>query len=897
MTPLLTVAGLIGFAYGAAAWLTALGLPAPDGALTRALDPVTGGLALLAAIALLGDRGRGRPGAAALLVVAGLTAAPLWPRPMPLWMLVPLGAWLAIHMALVHRATPMRLRLAALVAAFLLTMAVSSLVAEALRLTLVYGWSGVHPMPTPTAGAWAVLGVQLLALAEALRPDRRSVEEKVTYIGIGFLVLVALATAVVTLAALQTQVERSLYQQQRMVARNRELIFHYATERLYAQGGSLLRDLEFAALTDRLQKRADPATGRAVFDRLREHLPVRSLRAFRLKAPDGRVLYEDGDFTPADTLWRDSRSAVDLELSWAEGVPFARLHLRVELPGRGHVGDLELETAVPAWEQLVSDTYDLDDTGRMTVCGFDGQTVHCFQSGSGSGVWHPAAGTHAAAAIDAAFNGGTSPDWDPLILDDFGPRPVVAVYGPVGRVGMAMGVAGNGLVMMVTREARAFYAPVRQRWQKIVPALLGIVLVAGLALRRIVRPLVRALRDQEARFRALTVLSSDCYWQTDAAFTLRELVGQNLAASGMQPEHWIGRRFTELPLHGDDRGAVEAMVEAMQRGEEFSEVPVRVVDGERPPTWLVLSGAPQRDERGRFVGYRGVGRDITAQREAEERLRRAQQDLLRAERLASLGSLVAGVSHELNTPIGNCKVAASALADQVAQFQAQVVEGRIKRSDLTEFVGYVRDTTDLLRRGLERAASTIGKFKTVAVDQSSDRRRRFLLDRTVGDIASLLVPVLARRGIGLSVDVPAGIELDSHPGALGQVIDNLVMNAITHAFEGREAGQVHLAAERLPRERVRLTVSDDGHGMSEAVLNHAFEPFFTTRLGVGGSGLGLYIVRNIVHEMLGGSIAAHSQPGQGTWFVLEFPQVSPHTAPPSPEAVRPATPGPGNPLS
>lgn len=256
------------------------------------------------------------------------------------------------------------------------------------------------------------------------------------------------------------------------------------------------------------------------------------------------------------------------------------------------------------------------------------------------------------------------------------------------------------------------------------------------------------------------------------------------------------------------------------------------------------------------------------------RLEQAGQDLAEAEKLASLGSLVAGVAHELNTPIGNALTTATALEHEAQGMRAQVAAGAIRRSVLEGFIARCADMADLLTRSCQRAAELISSFKQVAVDQTSEQKRAFLLDELVGDNIAALRPSHKHARWTFENTVPPGIRCESYPGPLGQVISNLLQNAALHAFELGDPGSITVSALREDAHVV-ITVSDTGKGMTADVLARIWEPFFTTRLGQGGSGLGLAICRNIVSGVLGGTLNAASAPGQGTRFVLRMPLAAP----------------------
>jgi PAS domain S-box-containing protein len=258
-------------------------------------------------------------------------------------------------------------------------------------------------------------------------------------------------------------------------------------------------------------------------------------------------------------------------------------------------------------------------------------------------------------------------------------------------------------------------------------------------------------------------------------------------------------------------------------------------------------------------------------------LQRAQSELVRSEKLAALGALVAGVAHELNTPIGNCITVASTLDEQVALFVESLQHG-VRRSTLESFTGSARLAADILLRNLRRASELVVSFKQVAVDQTSSQRREFALEEVVAEILLTLQPTIRKSHFVVDYEIPAEIVCDSYPGPLGQVVANLINNALLHAFEGREQGTVRISARMLADAYFELTVADDGCGIAAADQSRIFDPFFTTKLGKGGSGLGLHIVYNLVTGVLGGDIAVYSESGRGARFVIAAPLVAPMSA-------------------
>ena len=252
----------------------------------------------------------------------------------------------------------------------------------------------------------------------------------------------------------------------------------------------------------------------------------------------------------------------------------------------------------------------------------------------------------------------------------------------------------------------------------------------------------------------------------------------------------------------------------------------------------------------------------------------AKDELIQSERLAALGRMVAGIAHELNTPLGNGRIAVSALADRLARFEASLAEG-LRRSELDAFIASVRTSSGIAEHNLRRAADLVGSFKQVAADRTASRRRKFQLREAVDEVFLTISPTMKHLHVSLSAHVPEFLWLDSYPGELGQALTNLIENAVAHGFKDRAHGSVAVTADLDERDQIVLEVRDDGCGMTEDVARKAFDPFFTTALGQGGTGLGLFITHNAVTNVLGGTISLHSRPGAGTVFELRIPRVAP----------------------
>lgn len=256
-------------------------------------------------------------------------------------------------------------------------------------------------------------------------------------------------------------------------------------------------------------------------------------------------------------------------------------------------------------------------------------------------------------------------------------------------------------------------------------------------------------------------------------------------------------------------------------------------------------------------------------------LRHTQDELVRAETLASLGALVAGIAHELNTPLGSSVLIASTLREQLLSLQRELAGGALRKSALSQFVSDADEACILLASSLQRARDLVASFKTVATDQASARRRTFDLAELIEDVIQTLRPGFKHQPIEIKTMLEPGVRMDSLPGPVCQVVTNLVHNAVLHGLDPTTGGTLRIACCALDDERVSIEVSDNGRGIPAEHLSRIFDPFFTTRLGAGGSGLGLSIVHSLVTGTLGGAISVESSPGQGSSFSLVLPRLAP----------------------
>jgi PAS domain S-box-containing protein len=304
--------------------------------------------------------------------------------------------------------------------------------------------------------------------------------------------------------------------------------------------------------------------------------------------------------------------------------------------------------------------------------------------------------------------------------------------------------------------------------------------------------------------------------------------------------------------------------------------------------WLV-NKLPLLDAEGEIESIVTVALDIGERKRGEQEMRKAkdaaeaalrnlretQNSLIEAEKLAALGRLVAGVAHEVNNPVGISLTVASSLERKTAMFAAEVERGDLRRSRLTDFLETSRDASSQLVANLNRAAELIQSFKQVAADRNYSDQRTFDLGDLTEQVVMSLRPGLRKHHLTLTVDCQPNLVMNSYPGPYGQVLTNLFLNSVAHAFPDGRPGAVDIQVRASGKDNVEILFADNGCGMSLDVRRRAFDPFFTTRRDQGGTGLGLHIVYSIVTNRLGGRLDLDSEPGKGTRIQIILPRVAP----------------------
>ena len=358
---------------------------------------------------------------------------------------------------------------------------------------------------------------------------------------------------------------------------------------------------------------------------------------------------------------------------------------------------------------------------------------------------------------------------------------------------------------------------------------------------------------------------------------------------GVEPADAIGRTTTDLMSRYGAQKTDENDRRVLTAGRELGFYEEEYLDSSGNLRQWLVNKLPLIDADGEIESIVTVALDIGERKRGELEMRKAkdaaeaalrnlrdtQQSLIEAEKLAALGRLVAGVAHEVNNPVGISLTVASSLERKTAMFATEVARGDVRRSSLNDFLEASRDASSQLVANLNRAAELITSFKQVAADRNYSDQRSFDLGDLTEQVVMSLRPGLRKHNLTLTVDCQPNLTMNSYPGPYGQVLTNLFLNAVAHAFPDGRPGAVDIKVRESGKDNVEIQFSDNGCGMSLDVRRRAFDPFFTTRRDQGGTGLGLHIVYSIVTNRLGGRLDLDSEPGGGTRIQIILPRVAP----------------------
>ncbi|UUX51878.1 PAS domain-containing protein [Nisaea acidiphila] len=388
--------------------------------------------------------------------------------------------------------------------------------------------------------------------------------------------------------------------------------------------------------------------------------------------------------------------------------------------------------------------------------------------------------------------------------------------------------------------------------------------IAKASLEKTVLERTEELRVSERRFRILAHASADWFWECDADLRFTYLSENFPNPVDLPAADLIGMSLQEYHEKvGDSEEASRDLLSAYANREQIRDYEIaRKVTG--APGHYRLNAIPLW-KNGVFEGYVGATTDISE-------LYEARKSLIESERLASLGAMVAGIAHEVNTPIGICVTASTTVSSSASSLIDGLATGNLKRSAFEAALSRITEGMKLVDANLARAAKLISSFKSIAVDQTSEEERVFNLIEYLQDIVDSLSPQLRHEDVTVSIDGPDDLVLRSYPGAIAQILTNLIMNSVIHGFSDRDHGAISITIARSGR-LLEFTYADDGQGMSGEVVKQVFDPFFTTKRGQGGSGLGMHILFNLVTQVLKGTVRCESTPGHGVTVTIRFPMI------------------------
>ncbi len=378
-----------------------------------------------------------------------------------------------------------------------------------------------------------------------------------------------------------------------------------------------------------------------------------------------------------------------------------------------------------------------------------------------------------------------------------------------------------------------------------------------------------ALKKSEKKYRLLAENANDLIWTTDLNLKINYTSPSIKSLRGYTPEEVINQKIEDILTPDSLEYAIKTFVKVFEQLENGIEVddPYTLEsecyckDGST--IWVENKISSLEDSEGEAIGLFGISRDITERRRTEQRL-------LRSEKLASLGNMLAGVAHEISTPLSVSLISASYLNDATHEFSELFNSDGVDRAKVKRYVHKATEASSMILSNLGRSVDLLDSFKQVAVDQIVEERRNFNLRINIEDTLKSLSPKYTRTAHTIRVECPENIEIYSYPGAFSQIITNLIINSLPHGFEGVEKGEIVLTADKK-ENLLCFTFRDTGKGMNKATLNKLFDPFFTTTRSKGGVGLGMHIVHNLVFQTLKGHIECKSSLGKGTEFLIEIP--------------------------
>ena len=411
-----------------------------------------------------------------------------------------------------------------------------------------------------------------------------------------------------------------------------------------------------------------------------------------------------------------------------------------------------------------------------------------------------------------------------------------------------------------------------------------------------------ALRESEKKYRTIIESIEEGYFEVSLPGNLKFFNESTCDILGYTHEELLGINYREFT----DSLTSEKMFKVFNTIYKTG-IPVKVMDygiirKDGTTRILSMSTSLMCDASGEAIGFRGIARDDTDRKMAEEKIRRLNDELehrvakrttelneantalkqsletvqatqdrmVETEKMAALGSLVAGIAHEINTPVGIGVTAASLLDERTKKILDLYDSGEVRRSDFESYLKAAADSSTYILSNLRRAADLINSFKQVATDQSNGDCRQFNIKEYIENVLLSLGPKLKKTEHKIELDCSDNLMVISSPGAFSQLLTNLVMNSLIHGFSGSDKGNIHIGVSEEDGF-LKLQYRDNGKGMDENTLKNIYNPFFTTKRSHGGTGLGMHIVYNLVTQKLGGQISVESKIGDGSLFDIRVP--------------------------
>ncbi|HDY7993693.1 TPA: ATP-binding protein [Vibrio vulnificus] len=406
-----------------------------------------------------------------------------------------------------------------------------------------------------------------------------------------------------------------------------------------------------------------------------------------------------------------------------------------------------------------------------------------------------------------------------------------------------------------------------------------------------VTTLYRNIKQEQERLADFTHVSSDWLWETDELGRLTYCSEAMMEQLGIEPLE--KPLLIEIEALSDAKNLTSYMLKRNDFAMCEESITLNCI------TYHFLFQAIAKYEENKFLGFRGTTINITDLKltqielqqlnqnlehevavrtldlkQSMEQLKATQEQLVESEKLAALGGLVAGVAHEVNTPLGIAVTASSIIRDASIELNQAFSNQTLTSAQFADVMQRISDSSQMLENNLNRAAKLIRDFKQTAVDQISESRSEFNVKQVLDALIASLHPETRKVPVAPVVDSPEDVVMNSLPGVLTQIVSNLVLNSVNHAF-GTQPNPEILVRISEQEQNVILEYQDNGSGVEESLHQKIFEPFYTSKRGKGGSGLGLNLVFNLVKQKLKGELSFHSEPNQGVHFVITLPKELP----------------------